>query len=182
MSSGLNTSEEEKRAATLIRYRSLKVQSIERQEEKTIVHLSGKEGKMIMMCVSGQENVGVSYVRDLMALGEKEETDKLIMVGGGKYTYSAQKMGVDSGIEMIPPYLPSFEIFKHRLIPKHEILSEQEKKEILEKYHAEPYQFPWIKTNDPIVIILGARPGDIVKITRESKTAGSYISYRYVIK
>lgn len=182
MSGTLNESEEEKRAAMLIKYRSLKVESVERQEEKTLIHLSGKEGKIIMMCVSGQDNVGVSYVRDLMALGEKEETDKLIMVGGGKYTYSAQKMGVDSGIEMIPPYLPSFDIFKHRLVPKHEILSDQEKKDILEKYHAQPYQFPWIKTSDPVIIVLGARPGDIVKITRESKTAGSYVSYRYVIK
>jgi len=178
----LGTTEEEKRASLLVRYRGLKIDQIERENEKTIIRLSSRGHKYLMMCVSGQDNVGVSYVRDLLALGEKEGTDKLIMVGGGKYTYSAQKMGTDSGIEMIPPYLPSFDVFKHKLVPKHEILNEDEKKSVIEKYRAQPYQFPWIKTSDPISIILGAQAGDIVKITRDSQTAGTYVSYRYVIK
>ena len=84
---------------------------------------------------------------------------------------------------MIPPSLPSFEVFKHKpLIPRHEILSEEKRKEVLEKMHVEAYQFPWIKAKDPIAIILGARPGDVLKITRSSITAGTYISYRYVVK
>jgi DNA-directed RNA polymerase subunit H (RpoH/RPB5) len=182
MSETLNKSNEERRAAILVKYRGLTVRKIEREAEKTIIHLSKGDKRMIMMCVSGQDTVGISYVRDLMALGEKEEMENLILVGGGRYTYSAQKMAEDSGVEMIPPSLPSFDIFKHRLVPWHEIISEEERKAVLEKYHAEHHQFPWIKLNDPIVIILGARPGDIVKITRNSQTAGTYVSYRYVIK
>jgi len=178
----LGVTEEERRASIVIKYRGLKIDKIERENEKTIVYLTSRSRKYLMMCVSGQENVGVSYVRDLLALGEKEGIKSLIMVGGGKYTYSAQKMGTDLGIEMIPPYLPSFDVFKHNLVPKHEVLSEDEKKAVIEKYRAQPFQFPWIKTSDPISIILGAQPGDIVKITRNSETAGTYVSYRYVIK
>ena len=207
MSESLNRTGEEKRASILIKYRGLSVKKIQREAEKTILYLSKNKDKMIMMCVSNQETVGVVYVRELMSLGVKEDIKKLILVGGGRYTYSAQKMAenaenemrnelIKTGktkeeaqktaknfeIEMIPSSLPSFDIFKHRLVPKHEILSEEEKKAILEKYHAEPHQFPWIKMNDPVAIILGAKPGEIVKITRDSQTAGTYVSYRYVIK
>ncbi|MFQ6053918.1 MAG: DNA-directed RNA polymerase subunit H, partial [Candidatus Bathyarchaeia archaeon] len=76
------------------------------------------------------------------------------------------------GIELIPPTLPTFDVFQHQLVPKHVILTEEERKEVLERFHAEPYQFPWIKASDPISIILGAEPGDIIKVTRESETAG----------
>jgi len=182
MSESLNRTDEEKRASILIKYRGLSVKKTQRQGEKTIVHLSKDKDKMIMMCVSNQETVGVVYVRELMSLGEKEGVDKLIMVGGGRYTYSAQKIAEDSEVEMIPPSLPSFDIFKHRIVPKHEILSEEKKKAVLDRYHAEKHQFPWLRVNDPIAIILGAKPGDIVKITRDSQTAGTYASYRYVIK
>jgi DNA-directed RNA polymerase subunit H (RpoH/RPB5) len=182
MSESLNRTDEERRASILIRYRELNVRKVEREGEKTLIHLSKGDRRIIMMCVSNQDTVGVVYIRDLMALGEKEEVEELIMVGGGRYTYSAQKIAEDSGIEMIPSSLPSFDIFKHKLVPRHEIISEEEKKAVLEKYHAEHHQFPWIKVSDPIAIILGARPGDIIKITRNSQTAGTYVSYRYAIK
>jgi len=33
-----------------------------------------------------------------------------------------------------------------------------------------------------VVRVIGAKPGDILRITRKSPTAGVYISYRYVIE
>ncbi|MBN2334883.1 DNA-directed RNA polymerase subunit H [Candidatus Bathyarchaeota archaeon] len=84
-------------------------------------------------------------------------------------------------IELIPPSLPTFDIFEHSLVPVHEIVSVEERRQLAEKYHAEPYQFPWIKSSDPISIILGAKPGDVVKINQKSETAGSYDTYRYVV-
>lgn len=57
-------------------------------------------------------------------------------------------------------------------------------RDCMEDYHnarAEPFQFPWIKASDPVSIILGAKPGDILKTAGHSETAGTYESYRYVI-
>ncbi|MBT7915857.1 DNA-directed RNA polymerase subunit H, partial [Candidatus Bathyarchaeota archaeon] len=34
---------------------------------------------------------------------------------------------------------------------------------------------------DPISIILGASPGDVLRVTHKSETAGKYLSYRYVV-
>ncbi|MEM2167897.1 MAG: DNA-directed RNA polymerase subunit H, partial [Candidatus Bathyarchaeia archaeon] len=53
---------------------------------------------------------------------------------------------------------------------------------VLEKYRIEPYKLPRIKTSDPIIRVIGAKPGDIVKITRRSPTAGESVYYRYVVE
>ena len=69
---------------------------------------------------------------------------------------------------------------KHVLIPKHEKLSAKHKKTLLEKYNVSLKQLPRILRGDPAIQHLGVKEGDIIKITRESKTAGSAIFYRVV--
>jgi DNA-directed RNA polymerase subunit H len=39
-----------------------------------------------------------------------------------------------------------------------------------------------IFVNDPAIIGLGVKPGDMIKITRKSATAGESIYYRYVVE
>lgn len=173
---------EEKRAALLLKYRKLKVERIEREAEKIVYYLSHGDRKIVMMIIISQGTIGISYVRDLKKLVDEEEAAKGIMVGSGKYTYSARSTSRKMGIELIPPTLPVFDIFEHELVPKHRILSEGEKNDVLEKFHSKPYQFPWVKASDHVSIILGAEPGDIIKITGESETAGRAESYRYVVK
>ncbi|MCX8204900.1 MAG: DNA-directed RNA polymerase subunit H [Candidatus Nezhaarchaeota archaeon] len=72
-------------------------------------------------------------------------------------------------------------ILEHELVPKHEILPPEEARELLRKYGVKPEMLPWIRSSDPIVKIIGAKPGDIVKITRRSRTAGVFIAYRFVV-
>lgn len=74
-------------------------------------------------------------------------------------------------------------ILKHRLVPKHEIVDEEEKKRIIEKYAGgDPYKLPYILASDPVVKAIGGKPGDVIKITRRSPTAGVTVYYRYVVK
>ena len=76
----------------------------------------------------------------------------------------------------------SFNVFNHVLVPKHEILSEKEKEELLKRYKIKPYHLPKIKDTDPAVRALGAKPGDIIKIVRKSPTAGEAVYYRFVVR
>jgi DNA-directed RNA polymerase subunit H len=77
---------------------------------------------------------------------------------------------------------PSFNVFNHVLFPKHEILSKEEAAELLRKYKIKPYHLPKIKDTDPAVRALEAKPGDIIKITRKSPTAGEAVYYRFVVR
>lgn len=70
----------------------------------------------------------------------------------------------------------------HKLVPKHEVLGEEEKKQILAKFNANEDQFPFLFSTDPVVREIGAKPGDMVRITRVSDTAGQSFYYRYVVE
>lgn len=69
---------------------------------------------------------------------------------------------------------------KHVLVPKHEIVSPDYHKELMDSmYITSKSKFPEIKFHvDPIARCIGAVPGDIIKITRPSPSAGESIIYR----
>ena len=73
-----------------------------------------------------------------------------------------------------------FDILQHNAVPKHEILSEAEIKKIFSKLDYEVSQLPKIRLEDPVSKAIGAKDGDVLKITRESETAGTFITYRLV--
>ncbi len=67
------------------------------------------------------------------------------------------------------------------MVPKHEILPKEEVERVLEKYNITKGQIPKILESDPMVKKIKAKPGDVIKITRKSKTAGESIYYRVVV-
>jgi len=74
-------------------------------------------------------------------------------------------------------------ILNHELVPKHVILTEEEKKNVMRMYGIKKLnQFPKILKSDPAIKLLEAKPKDLVKIIRKSDTAGQSIYYRIVIE
>ena len=67
----------------------------------------------------------------------------------------------------------------HIYVPKHEIIPKAEAEEVLKKYNCKPTELPLIFVNDPAIMGLGVKPGDMIKITRKSPTAGESLYYRY---
>ena len=72
-------------------------------------------------------------------------------------------------------------ITHHELVPTHELLSAEEKVELLKRYRLKESQLPRIQVGDPVAKYLGLRKGQVVKIIRRSETAGRYASYRWCI-
>jgi len=61
-------------------------------------------------------------------------------------------------------------------------MSAKEKDEFLKEYEATLGQLPKILASDPIAEMLGAKAKDIIRITRESETAGIAVYYRVVVE
>ena len=76
----------------------------------------------------------------------------------------------------------AFDVMKHDLVPRHELLSDEEARGIIERYGVTPDQLPKISANDPVARAVRAKPGQIVKIKRKSPTAGEAVAYRYVVE
>jgi DNA-directed RNA polymerase I, II, and III subunit RPABC1 len=74
-----------------------------------------------------------------------------------------------------------FNVTKHILVPKHELLSREEKIDVLNLYNTKAKHFPNILCTDPVSKYYGFVPGDLIKISRNSLTVGVYVSYRFVI-
>jgi len=172
---------EERKAQNLLKLRRYEL--IKREEQEHIISLLARiprERKYVLIWCIQARVVGVAYVNKLEKAMKSAGAEKGIMVANCRYTFAAKRNSKKYGIELIPRIFPSFNIFKHELVPKHEILSPEEAKELLEKYRVKPYQLPHIKASDVVAIAIGAKPGDVLKITRNSLTAGKYVSYRYV--
>jgi len=75
-----------------------------------------------------------------------------------------------------------FEIMGHELVPQHTIISDDKKEEVMKKFNTTPDQLPKIMDNDPVALSIGAKPGQIIQITRKSHTAKKAIAYRFVVK
>ncbi len=74
------------------------------------------------------------------------------------------------------------DVFISRLSPKYRIMKEEEVEAILNKFKVVTRDLPKIKLTDPAVKKLNATEGNVLEITRDSKTAGDAKYYRFVVK
>ena len=71
---------------------------------------------------------------------------------------------------------------EHVLVPNFRILSEEEKKEVLEKFNITEEKLPKILDSDPIVKKIEAKAGNLLEIQRKSEVAGESTYYRLVVQ
>ena len=72
-----------------------------------------------------------------------------------------------------------FNILKHKMVPKHTILTKEEEKLFKKQYNIiDNNQIPDISYFSPVSLVIGLRPDDIVKIERCSRTSISSNFYR----
>ena len=73
-----------------------------------------------------------------------------------------------------------FKVAEHILVPKHTKLSEKEKADLLAKYAVTENELPRMSIKDAALQSMSVKQGDVVKIERNSLTAGTTVFYRRV--
>jgi len=140
-----------------------------------------EDERIVIKVATGEKSVGVSEVRALLKRAEKEKATEVHLVSDSPLTPQAKKMVAEAGIRFTSMRNVLIDLLQHELVPKHEILSEEEKQKLLESLGAGLEQLPKIRKTDPIIKLLGGKPGDVVRIYRKSPTAGTSIYYRVVV-
>jgi DNA-directed RNA polymerase subunit H len=75
------------------------------------------------------------------------------------------------------------DVLLHELVPKHQLLTKEETKQLLNEYKIMLTDLPQMFEKDPVAIAIGAKEGDVVRIIRNSHTTVSSVNYyRYVKK
>jgi DNA-directed RNA polymerase subunit H (RpoH/RPB5) len=175
---------EEHKAEVLIKLRKYKLIKKEVQEGAVgyIVNIPKDKEKALVWCILDEATVGIAMMNMLYKILEEKSLDRAIVITEGRFTHAAKQGAKKKKVELLPKSFPVFEIFEHALVPKHEIMTDAEKTQILAQYKIKPYQMPQIKAADPAAKAIGAKPGDMLKIIRDSATAGEHITYRYVVE
>ena len=75
-----------------------------------------------------------------------------------------------------------FNVLNHQNVPLHEVLDEAEVQALMSKFGIVREQLPKIRSTDPAAKVINAQPGNVIRITRRSPTAGVAVAYRLVIE
>jgi DNA-directed RNA polymerase subunit H len=61
-------------------------------------------------------------------------------------------------------------------------MNKKDAQKVLDEFNCKPTELPLIFVTDPAILGLGVKPGDMIRITRKSGTAGESTYYRYVVE
>jgi len=169
---------------SLLNLRAYKTTELLEYEDKFVLYpTKDKEGmtlKYVVWILKEARVVGIALLRDLTSNMDENEAQRGMLVGGTRYTPAGKKYAAGARIELVEGGYASFDLFEHELVPKHWIASDEEIELVLTHYKINKTQLPRIAFNDPAVKVLGALPGQILRIERESITSGSSYYYRLV--
>jgi len=129
------------------------------------------------------------YNKYIDNIKNKENTDLVLVytnsVKSMNYNYTLSKGFMDNynfnNYHVINYKLLYINITNHIFVPKHEIISEQEKEDLINQYYLKNlHDLSCISYQDPQIIFIGGKINDVIKITRLSDTAETSIIYKLV--
>ncbi|KAI3764252.1 hypothetical protein L2E82_14258 [Cichorium intybus] len=148
------------------------------------VPLASKPSKKILVIFCGPEEINkAKAVHILINITNKDSLLRIIVVVQGKMNHFARTVFNESEVKV--EIFPITELFvnitTHVASPKYEILTSEEKEQMLKKYELADKQIPYMREDDAIARYYGLEKKQVVKITYNSKITGSFVNYRCVI-
>jgi DNA-directed RNA polymerase subunit H len=136
---------------------------------------------LLLRVFLGKDVIGVEILRNLVKAQEDGDFTRAVLIGGERYTYAARREAKEKNVELLHRRFLSIDLFMHVIVPEHDVVPEDEVEEVETKYGISRHQLPKIKAGDPAAKAIGARPGDVIRVIRESPTAGRHEVYRYCV-
>ena len=169
----------------LLALRGFTVQELLEYEDRFVMHpqqtIGDMTAKYVIWILKEERVVGIALARDLFKEMEETESQRGMLVGGNRFTPAAKKYAKASRIELVEGNYASFDLFEHDLVPTHIIAEQSEVDLVLGHYKIKKTQLPRIYISDPAARVLGARGGQVIRIERDSETAGAVFYYRLVV-
>jgi len=122
--------------------------------------------KLLLVLLPSEEVVRVATVREFKDQIEALGVQEGMLIALKRFTYTAEREAKEYGIAALRKNHPVFNIFSHYLVPEHEVMSKTEVDTMLAKYNATLLQLPRIYEDDPGVVAVNGKVGDVVRIIR----------------
>ncbi|XP_004307128.1 PREDICTED: DNA-directed RNA polymerase V subunit 5C [Fragaria vesca subsp. vesca] len=146
------------------------------------VSLRSNPKKKIMVLFCGTDEIRKANAREIYAKLMNKDISSLMLVLQSKINSFARKE-----LETYPYKVETFHISellvnvtKHVLHPKYEILTAEEKKNLLRKYKLEDKKLPLMLETDAFARYYGLEKGQVVKITYRGGAVGALKTYRCI--
>lgn len=147
-----------------------------------------RDGRPVIAGEHGDAHVSVYVDRDdrisvksVRALVEASPRAILVLVSAdGPTAFCRKEIPESDRLQYFSARELVHNITRHRLVPPHRALAEQETKEVLDRYSALPEQLPVLLMNDPVRRYYNFRPGTIVEIRRSGMSQEASLYYRRV--
>lgn len=143
------------------------------------------DGEAIHVFFNESDNkVGVHWVRECIKKLKEMGADGILVVKDD--LTSSAKTDIAAERDLSIEYFRSEELLvnktKHVLVPRHRVLSQQEKASVLKMCGEKSFaNFPCISIDDPIAKYFRPSRGDVFEITRKTETATDVKVYRRVV-
>eukprot|EP00921_Rhytidocystis_pertsovi_P026374 GHVQ01042535.1.p1 GENE.GHVQ01042535.1~~GHVQ01042535.1.p1 ORF type:complete len:162 (+),score=21.57 GHVQ01042535.1:840-1325(+) len=148
-------------------------------------HKANHNDRIIVYFADETKKTGVKPIRELSDKMEDRNIPKAILVTQNILTAFAKDAIAEAAPKHIIEYFLEAELLvnitHHELVPKHVPLTDDEKRNLLERYKVKEIQLPRMQSADPVARYFGLSRGKVVKIIRPSETAGRYVTYRLVV-
>lgn len=142
------------------------------KEDFTLKGTKDDKHKLISF-ICNEDKLSIQGIKDYMSIMNKEGYNRCIIIYRDSVTSSAKKSLDNLDIELFSLQELQLDITEHRLVPKHERTTKEEKEDLEKSYKG---RLPILLHTDPISRYYYFQRGDYIRITRKD---GS-IMYRLV--
>jgi DNA-directed RNA polymerase subunit H (RpoH/RPB5) len=144
----------------------------------------------ILIIFSTKTRVSEKELNNFLSFAaENNFTSGIVIVSPSRPSESVMKVLIGHNAQRDNVYVQIFDIrslgfniSKHRKVPRHRIVKENEKPEIIKSYNLKSIdQIPKILSQDAMAKFIGARPGDVVEVMGLCETSADNLRYRYCV-